>query len=364
MMLNTNQINKRDLGIDILRIVAILGIIIQHSSGGFLIYNAFNNGGHWWIQGVIYGGFFRWSSAVFVMISGVYMLKANKSENIKSFLISRFKRIIIPFIAWVFIYKLISDPNAIIESNGKVILSYLVDIVSGNVEYHLWFVYMLSILYLLTPLFSYFVNNAPKHVIYYVLGIWFLMNFGPDVIGLTLGTGFGGDYYLEFSKFSGFYILGFALKDIKIKKAWLLLLPFVVLAIINIAGTYILSNYKMTNDYYFLGRFSPTNILNAILIFLFFNSLNWEKRIPVTKKLRKWIINLSLISYGIFLNHVFILHILRSGNYGFKIISYNFLGEDIEPWYGIMIVFIITVIGSSLLAFILSKIPIIKKLLV
>lgn len=364
MMLPISNTKNRNLGIDLLRLLAIYAIIAQHSSGGFLIYNAFNNGKEWWMHGLFYGSFFKWASAIFVMISGVYMLEEKRSENIWSFLKQRFKRVIIPFIAWVFIYKIIEDPNAVIETNGLVFFSYLVDIISGNVEYHLWFIYMLSVLYIITPLLSIFVNKAPKHVVYYMLGVWFLMNFIPNFLGGILGINFGANYYLEFNKFSGYYILGYILKDVTVNKSWKLFIPFILIGFINFIGTYYLSFSKGANDYFFLERFSITNMANAILLFVIFNSIKWNKYLTTNSLVKKWIIQISLFSYGIYLNHVLILHIIRSGDYGFQIIAYKFLDKSIDPLYGIPIVLIITILISSLLAYILSKIPLIKRILV
>ena len=344
MMLPHSSTDQRNLGIDVLRLLAIYAIIAQHSSGGFLVYNAFNNGLEWWIQGIIYGGLFKWASAIFVMISGAYMLEEKRSENIYFFLKKRFKRVIIPFLVWVIIYKIIAEPSILFHINFSTLKTYVIDIISGNVEYHLWFIYMLSVLYLITPLLSVFVNKASKNVIYYMLGVWVLFNFIPDFLGGVLGINFGANYYLEFNKFSGFYILGFVLRDFKIKKPYLLIIPYLLFSAVNIFGTYYLSVYKGSNDYFFLERFNITNIANTILIFVLVNSVSWSKYAPKHGRFSNWITKISLISYGIFLNHVLILHFLRSGKYGFKIIAYEMLGEAINPAYGIPIVLIITII--------------------
>lgn len=364
MMLSQTSTNQRNLGIDILRLLAIYAIIAQHTSGGFLVYNAFNNGFEWWMQGVIYGSIFKWASAIFVMISGAYMLEEKRTENINYFLKKRFKRVIIPFLVWVLIYKIASEPSSILNFNFSIFKFFIIDIISGNVEYHLWFIYMLAVLYLITPLLSIFVNKAPKQVIYYMLGIWGLFNIIPDFLGGVLGINFGANYYLEFNKFSGFYILGYVLKDFKVKKPWLLFIPFLLFSAINIIGTYYLSIFKGSNDYFFLERFNFTNIANAILLFVSINSINWGKYVPQQGQLSKWISKISLVSYGIFLNHVLILHFLRSGNYGFKIIAYEILEKPINPAYGIPIILIITIISSTSLALIISKIPFLNKILI
>lgn len=356
------MLNQRNLNIDLLRIVAIFSIILIHSSSSFLIYNSFNNGAHWWIISVNYSSFLKWATGVFVMISGAFLLEEKKSENISHFLRHRIVRIIIPFLVWAIFYKILENPAEFVQSRGSVFLSYLKEIYRGQVEYHLWFIYMLSILYLMTPVLSFLVNHAPKRVLYYFICIWLLLNFIPNYLSQFLGWNFGSEYYLEFSKYSGLFVLGYLLKGIKIPKPWLLLIPFAILASINAYGTYYLSNYKGYNDYFFLSRLNITNILNSVLIYLFFISIKIKEDSSFRLKRNQFIIKLSLLSYGIFLNHVFILNILRSGKYGFLICSHSILGIDINPYFGSIILFIFTSIGSTILAYLLSKIPFIKRI--
>lgn len=355
--------NNRNLNIDILRIVAIYAIILIHSSSSFLFYNAFNNGAHWWIISVTYSSFLKWSAGVFVMISGAYMLEEKRSENIGVFLKKRFLRIIIPFIIWAILYKIIEDPQAFIQSKGLIFKTYIADLYNGRVEYHLWFIYMIGILYLLTPVLSFLVNHAPKNILYYFIGLWLLLNFFPDYLHQFKDWEFGSKYYLEFSRYSGLYILGFLLKDVRVKKPWILLIVFIFISLINSYGTYYLSSTRGYNDYFFLSRLNITNIINSILIFLFFVSIKIRDKGKFIERRNQWIIQLSLLSYGIFLNHVLILNFIRSGKYGFLICSHHFLGIEINPSYGVLFVFIIVAVCSTLFAYLISKIPIVNKLL-
>lgn len=221
---------------------------------------------------------------------------------------------------------------------------------------------MISILYILTPIFSAIVNHPNKKLPIYFVGVWFLLNLFPDYINKFTGVNFGSSYYLEFTKYCGFYILGFMLKNYKVKYKWSLLIGFILLSFTNAYGTYYLSNENGYNDYFFLSRLNATNIINSVLIFLFFNSLNLK--LDKNPRRRNLLITLSLISYGAFLNHVLILSFFRSGKYGFIICAHNFLGNEVHPYFGVLILFALTTILSTLLAFLLSRIPYIKKLLV
>lgn len=335
----------------------------MHCSSSYMLYNSFNNGSHWWIISVNYASLFKWSSGVFVMISGAFILKEEKTLDIWGFLKHRFIRIMIPFILWALFYKILENPSAVIETKGLIFRTYIADLYNGKVEYHLWFIYMIFILYLLSPVLSFLVNHAPKKVLYYFIGLWLVLNFIPDYLHQYKDWNFGSRYYLEFSKYSGLYMLGFILKNVKINKPWRLLIPFVALVLINAIGTYYLSNSRGYNDYFFLQRLNITNILNSILIYLFFISITIKSNSHFKIKRNKIIVSLSLLSYGIFLNHVFILNLLRKGQLGFKICSHSFLNYEVNPYIGSFLLFVFVLIGSISLAYILSKIPIAKKYL-
>jgi surface polysaccharide O-acyltransferase-like enzyme len=351
---------QRDINIDILRIIAIYAIILIHSSTSYLIDNAFNNGANWWISGVIYASSLKWATGVFVMISGMFLLKEPKTENIKLYLYGRFIRIIVPFLVWALIYMLINNFQQIIDLKWGFIPKYIRNIYNGDVEYHLWFIYMLGVLYLLAPVLSVFVNKAPKKTVQYFIIIWLLVTFIPDYLNQYKDWNFGSNSYLEFSKYSGFFVLGYYLKDCKIKNPYLLIFPFLIIAFINSWGTYILSNSRGYNDYFFIHRLNITNIANTILVFVLFNSL----KLNISTKFNRRIAKLSLLSYGIFLNHVLVLYFFRSGHFGFLISSNSFLGIGMHPGYGSLVLFFLTAISSSILAFILSKIPYINRLLI
>jgi len=348
---------------DVMRLVAMLAIISLHASGSSLHYNAYNDGYAWWVNSLFYDGFLKWGTGVFLMISGVFMLEEQRTQNIRTFLIGRFKRIVIPFIVWAVLYKIYDDPNAIIETKGLVLFKYLKEVITGDVKYHLWFVYMIVALYLIAPVLSFFVNQAPKKIINYYLIFWFSMILIPPYLLEFGGLKLGISQFLELTKYSGFFVLGFVMDKTHISKPWLLVPVFIGLSLMTITGTYYMSVAHGENDYFLLNRMSPINVINAGLIFLFFRSINWDKIFPANSK-RKWfLMKYSFLSYGIYLNHIMVLTAISSENFGFKICAYKILDTWVKPIYGVPFLIFVVTIASTLLAFLLSKIPVIRKLM-
>ena len=135
-----------------LRVLATIIVVVIHTSGGVLFhYNTIPHSS-WWIGNVI-SNFGRFSVPVFVMISGALLL--GREIDLFPFLQKRFVRVWIPFTIWVIIYVFYHN---IFERNpysfSKAFVDYLT--MGGGLYGHLWFIYMILGLYLLTPFINYF----------------------------------------------------------------------------------------------------------------------------------------------------------------------------------------------------------------
>ncbi len=149
-MLKNNSSEKRLVSIkarlfylDVLRIVACFAVVCIH-----VISRAWyttNVNSEQWAYLNAFDSALRWCVPVFVMISGALFLRDGKSESF--FTIMR-KRVLKVFLAFCLASTLYAAWDVIL---GKVsgMQALLLDIVSGR--NHLWFLYMLVGLYLVTP---------------------------------------------------------------------------------------------------------------------------------------------------------------------------------------------------------------------
>ena len=156
MLLNecNKKINARDFEFDCLRIIAILAVIMIHCSAPYVIdfpRDSFN-----FVIGNIFDSVARIGVPFFVIISGYFMLNENKELSIlkiKSKILKLF--MILGF--WSLFYALVYHFK-----------NFLNAFIYGH--YHLWFLYMLIGLYLITPILRLFVKKEkPQH---YVVAFW------------------------------------------------------------------------------------------------------------------------------------------------------------------------------------------------
>ncbi|WP_168405161.1 acyltransferase [Erwinia amylovora] len=137
----------RILAIDLLKILAIFFVIISHVTLFFLSGN----------EQYVFLYFFRqsgqWGVVVFFICSG-YFLLSNKHEDQTGYILNKVRRLMTILLFWIIFYYLydtylISQFTAV---ENVIFLQYVN--VSGNLSdaTHLWFIFSITALYILTPL--------------------------------------------------------------------------------------------------------------------------------------------------------------------------------------------------------------------
>ena len=164
--------NNYILYADILRAFATVQVVFLHTSAP-LLYNFNTIDLNWWWAGNIIDSATRPCVPLFFMLSGMLLL--GREEPLSLFLKKRLGRILIPFLTWALIYLFIFND----KKSGSVVdigVSFFIKFINGPVYYHYWFMYMIILLYLLTPFLRIYVNNAPSQYTEYFLILWFLFS--------------------------------------------------------------------------------------------------------------------------------------------------------------------------------------------
>lgn len=230
--------NSRVLYIDILRIVSIFAVILLHVSAPYVENMHAYGVNAWWVGNMVDSAT-RWCVPVLIMVSGKLMLNNDKDIRIIYFLKKRFIKILVPLIFWSFIY-MIWNNRFVLEWNLDLFLNFIKKLYEGNVYIHLWYLYMIIGLYLITPIIKVYIDKTKRSSIIYFLVIWFIAN---GIIGfwekfIDLKTNFNLDF---FHWSIGFYILGAFLDKEKLSKKVVFFFHSlgIIGLLITIIGTYI-----------------------------------------------------------------------------------------------------------------------------
>lgn len=296
--------NKHVYYFDYLRVIAAISVIYMHAASGPL-RGTINMGWHF-INILTCIGFT--AVPLFFMMSGYLLLSNPKTEDIDYLLKKRIPRLLIPLAGWTVVallWKLYNNRDISLFWDG------LVESLNSPAWVHLWYVYTLIAIYLISPVICAALRSLNKkaHVLILVLICLasvrailqlllpsFLDRF-LDVDIISKLTFFGGHLNT--------FILGYYIGNIKKRiPNWILLLSGgVILAVIS-TGTYYLT--IKTGSFYdgFLRQSAGFEVLLAAIVFVFFKqNFNRESRI-----LR--VVPIIPLAFSIYLMHNILLSMM------------------------------------------------------
>jgi surface polysaccharide O-acyltransferase-like enzyme len=351
--LNTN--NKRLIYIDLLKIVAIFSVIIIHVNA-MRFYNIDLKSSEWQIYNIFYG-ITKWCVPVFIMASGMFFLDPLKDISIKKIYTKYIFRLAIALFFWATIYILYRSYIYNIPLDLPI---YIKTLLKAQTNYHLWFLYVIIGLYVITPILRKIIESSKRRELEYFLGIWTI--FTVLIPFLTSFKTFSpiSNLFSQFSisligGFVGYFILGYYLKTFEIKKSIRILIYILgfISCIFTIYGTQYLSLRNDALEQKLYGYLSPGVAIMSISVFIFFKYVISKIRFnDITVKI---ITTLSNCIFGIYLVHdIFIITTLKM----------QILPNIINPMICVPLFAIGLFLVSFLVSYLINKIPFINKYLV
>lgn len=335
---------------DIIRIIAILGVVVIHVAAKPLPH--FFDQQSWW-AGNIYNSLVRWSVPVFIMLSGALLLNPAKMDPLGVFFRKRFSKILWPFVFWAGIHFW----WRIYFWHEKLTWSQIVfQFISGPVYAHLWFMYAIMGLYLITPILKRYLQSAPRDEQAYLLALWFFFtSLAPFLVrpwGIALGI--KPEFVVGYL---GYFLLGYFLSQASYtqRERGLFGVGFIFGGAVTIWQTYSLTVIKAGQfQQFYYSYFSPTVVLMAFCVFAFFRSLTYPEWLGQSRT----IATLSAASFGIYLvHHLLVGYLDLRGVWGI-----HFNVQLIQPWLGIPITALVIFTLSLMIVFVLQRIPLIKQI--
>ncbi len=330
---------KRKLWPDVIRSIAIFLVIVTHTG----INQNKNNYQDFWAT-IIFSSIDRAAVPLFVLLSGALLLK--KSESYLSFFKKRVTKVFIPWVIWSLIYVIW---NCNLHSIRIEDLSQFLKLFYITFMSQFWFLPMLSVLYVLTPILRIFIKNSNKLDILYFIFVWFIfVSLIPFLINFYTQAHLSIPYSIQHLGYyvGGFYIITFNKKK-NIFKTSILFLLFLTL---NILGSYFFNDkYQVFNS-----NSAPFIFGLSITAFAFlYQTIN--KNLKPNRLLQKLITSTSKASFGIFFVHIIIMDVFNSSIYK--------LTTSFSPFLYIPTRAIIIFMISFLIVNLIKKIPYIQRII-
>ena len=345
-IISTLTARRRDLSVDLLKAVAIFGVIIIHTCSYSYDIASFN-----WTSSVFWGSAVRASVPLFFMCSGALLLRPEIELPMKKLFTKNILRIIVAMLIWAMAYKIFHLLAAHSLSLASLLQAFK-EVLLFNQEFHFYFLHIILLVYLFLPVTRIITKYAEKSQLEYLLALWFALGIlFPSVISywpFKLLSSIPLQYKLNMTYSAiGYGLLGYYIKRYPLKKRSWYAISLAIGFIITFGGTCVFSLVKGTFDTQFLEGMSVGVCLMAAGIF----GLCVSSRDVENEKLRRVIVYLSKASFCVFLTHVFFVYALSALG-----IAATILPSIVST----PLIACIILLGSVLIYMVLSRIPIIK----
>lgn len=323
--------------LDCLRIFATLMVILLHSMTPFLFATSHYGEFSWYVL-LIMNSFVRCGVPLFFMMSGFLHLSSTLSRNTYGFYKKRLLRIVVSLLIWNIIYFCYQVVTTDLPFDPAVLIG---GVLEQGTFYHLWFLYSLIALYLMTPFVKKIIDTSTRAELWFFL---FLVSF-PSSIRPFLNMNLPLYFYLFDTLFNGylaFYVAGYMLGTGKLtKKKGFVAYFFAILSVVHsIWGADTQSSIDAV-VFPYNGGYDIHHLINATAIFIMFSLY---MKAPNGNFLKKFCSLLSKITFGVYLIHALVMDILHL----------NYL-----PEYGILgsvcFLFVFTTLISFPLIFVWEK---------
>lgn len=351
-----SKTKDRILYADILRTVTIFAVVVFHivTNRWFIAFESSPT--EWHIINIFVAGL-RWCVPVFFMLSGMIFLDPKYNVTIKKLYTKTIPRILCALIFWSIAYRLISPLAQHILDIKPFTTNDLhriyEEIFLGTPWHHLWFLYPLLAMYILTPLLRIFTAHAEKkHYIYFLI-LYFV--FGSIIPTINLRLNVNVSFSItELYSYTGYFIAGYFFSKFELTKKETRILY--ILGILAFAGTYIISTLTALNTggpaTQFFDRTGPNTMLTAFFIFVLVKNIVNNSPKILKYQNNKYITLLANCGFGIYLVHDFF-------NVGLNLL--NIHTGTFSAILSIPILSIFVYMASFVVVLIIRKIPILNK---
>ena len=293
---------------DLLRVTAMLAVIVLHLAGsqlgnvpvGSVEFHVLN----------AYGGLTHWCVPVFVMLSGMFLLDPKHNLSPSKLVFGHILRLAVALLVWGTAYAL----EAQIRVSGlswQSLWTAFYQVLLGKTQFHLWFLYMMIGLYLITPILRAFVRGASRGDFHWFFLLVFLFaSVLPTLLRLrpsqTIRLWVNNlDIHLVLG-YVGYYVLGYYLKNYTLNRAaeYLIYILGALGAAATVGGTAWLSQRRGELIQTLYNYDSSNIVFMSVAVFVFFR---YVLGISEERSRRQRISGVAKVSFGVYLVHVFFL---------------------------------------------------------
>lgn len=338
---------------DLLKTLSMLAVITLHLSCNWISFREFHSTA--WLIAVGFDGLCRFSVPLFIMVSGMFLLNPEKELPLQTLFRKYILRMLLILLFWGAFYCVMVEwyQNGVTWTGFVTGMKLLCE---GKTHFHLWYLYMLLGLYLITPLLRALIRGATRTELH-----WFFLLSGiaslllPTILAVAPNVGISTwlqALHLEsVGGYAVYFLGGYYLNTYELNRKTRGIIYGLGLAgvAVTIMGTLFFSVHAGTFSGGFFSYLTPNIAATSVAFFVFFRTL-LEKGTFFWTTISQ---NLGKYSLGVYLLHPFFL---------FQLNQYHLLLLDRNPLWAVPVLTIIVFALSLGATWLLSKIPVIRRL--
>ncbi len=295
--------------IDVLRVISMLSVVFLHTAAGSLRGNI---GSPVWHFSNIFTSIMSTSVPIFFMISGAVLLSSNKTLSVQLTYKKRIPKILLPFLVWsiiAVIYYVATNFMASGSIDWKMIITKFRNLPAQPTTIHLWFMYALIPLYMLSPILKKLTDSLTGTLMLYLIALWLLFSSVLPTLVQFIPARYqslftlNASYNLNFMNgYLGYFLIGYFLMiyNKNISKRLLVGIIIADTAVITI-GTWVKTIESGAYSELYKSYSRLFTLVLSIAVFLLAKELLTGHILP--RLLSKLIQLLSSLSFGIYLVH-------------------------------------------------------------
>ncbi len=346
-----NNASERKGFLDILRVIATCAVVLLHTVTGVMDATDMSAYPQEKTVFLVVMDFVTWCVPIFVLISGYLFLNPSRRFSFRQILQKYCRRIILALLLFGIPYACMELVVMEHSFHPAMIGRSLLMVLQGKSWSHMWYLYLILFLYLITPTMKKFLAVLPRPCLYVILLILYLGSSVFPFLNKLLNT-----YAIPVLPDGGIYLFyymsGFSFACEQVRKPnkaqsntfeWVVpVLCAVLLGGMLLSRTVGEFSIQMAYNY-------PFTVLFALLLFKLAKDMQWKLK---EKTVRTWRA-LSTICFAIYLIHPVFVNIY-----------YKFLHMtplDFSIGISLPVFFAAVLLPAALAAWILCKIPVLRK---
>lgn len=302
---------QRQTELDILRFLATLAVIMTHVCGGTV--KAIPVTTPAWVFLNSCRAAVTWDVPIFVMISGRFFLDESRTITIKDIFGKYLKRLILAFVVWSAVYQVYYALYSVAVGTESLNIKGIVfEWIAG--AYHMWYLYMLAGLYILTPFLRKIAQDKKLTEYFLILFVisQFVTNYAVAIpkVGELVSAVLGKTHFHFTLGYAGYFLLGYYLYRYGVPEKWEkpLYALGIVLAVFSAVATTLHSQYEGTPNAWFSTYQMPNIIIESAALYTFF--VKRVSKLEFSRRCSAFFARMTELGFGVYLVHALLIDLI------------------------------------------------------